>query len=230
MNIAIIPAKEFSKRLKNKNIKILNNQPIISTVIKKLINSKIFDKIYVSTDSNKISKISIKCGAHVNELRPKYLCKNSTTIIDVMNYEVKKLKKKYNDLKFVCCAFPTAVFIEKKHLLKSYRILNKNNKKFVFSVKKVDQRLFKSFYITKNNTCQYIFKKNISIDSKKLSNVYLDAGQFYFSHHRVWVEKKDIDLLNNYLIEINNPIDIDDINDWKKLINLHGSDFNKKSS
>ena len=56
--IALIPARSGSERIKNKNIKTLNNIPLIAYTIKSAINSKIFDKIIVSTDSKKYSKIS----------------------------------------------------------------------------------------------------------------------------------------------------------------------------
>jgi pseudaminic acid cytidylyltransferase len=219
MNIVIIPAKKFSKRIRNKNIKILNNMPLISIVIEKLKKIKIFDKIYVSTDSEKISSISNKYGAEINGLRPKYLCRNSTTLINVMNYEVNKIKKKHKNLNLVCCVLPTAVFITKKVIIDAFKVLKKNNKKFVFSVKKVEPKLLKSFYLTRFNRCKFIFKKNISIDSKKLGNVYMDAGQFYFGHYKAWIERKDVDKQDNYLIEMNNSIDVDVIEDWNKLKN-----------
>jgi len=227
MNIAIVPAKKFSRRLENKNIKKLDKKPIISIVIKKLIKCKIFDKVYVSTDSSKISKISKKYGANINGFRPKYLCKNSASLIDVMNYEIKILKKKYKNLNLVCCVLPTAVFIKNKDLEKAHKILKKNDRKFVFSVQKVEKKLLKSFYLTKTNQCQFLIKKNTSIDSKKLVNTYIDAGQFYFSSHKVWTGGKDIDKFNNSLIEMNNSIDIDDKKDWNKLIKKYAKNFNR---
>ena len=71
MNIAIIPARQGSKRIKGKNIKNFFGKPIISYVIKEVIKSKIFDYIIVSTDSHKIKKISEKYGAKVFFKRPK---------------------------------------------------------------------------------------------------------------------------------------------------------------
>ena len=73
MNVAIIPARSGSKRIKNKNIKLFFGKPIIIYVIKLLIKSKIFDKIIVSTDSNKIAKICAKSGAEILFKRPKSL-------------------------------------------------------------------------------------------------------------------------------------------------------------
>ena len=54
--IAIIPARGGSTRLKNKNISLLSGKPLIQHTIEKVIKSKIFDRIIISTDDEKISK------------------------------------------------------------------------------------------------------------------------------------------------------------------------------
>ena len=58
MILAVIPARAGSKRIKNKNIKKFFGKPIISYSISQALKSKIFDKIIVSTDSDKIANIS----------------------------------------------------------------------------------------------------------------------------------------------------------------------------
>ena len=63
MNIAIIPARGGSKRIPNKNIKNFKGYPLIYWSLKAAISSKLFDKIIVSTDSNKIKKIAEKFRA-----------------------------------------------------------------------------------------------------------------------------------------------------------------------
>ncbi len=60
MNIAIIPARQGSKRIKEKNIKNFLGKPIISYAIKKALSTKLFNYVVVSTDSLKIKKISEK--------------------------------------------------------------------------------------------------------------------------------------------------------------------------
>ena len=65
MNIAIIPARAGSKRIKNKNIKIFKGKPMVAWTIIAAKKSKIFNHILVSTDSKKISKIAVKYGAEV---------------------------------------------------------------------------------------------------------------------------------------------------------------------
>ena len=45
-----------SKGVKNKNLKKINNKPLIYYTIKKALDSKLFEDIVVSTDSLKIQK------------------------------------------------------------------------------------------------------------------------------------------------------------------------------
>ena len=57
MNIAIIPARIGSKRIFQKNIKKFHGKPILLWTIEKIIKSNIFDKIIVSSNSEKVLKI-----------------------------------------------------------------------------------------------------------------------------------------------------------------------------
>ena len=65
MNIAIIPARAGSKRIKNKNLKEFYGKPIIAWSIEEAIKSKCFDEVVVSTDSPSIAEVAIKYGAKV---------------------------------------------------------------------------------------------------------------------------------------------------------------------
>ena len=87
--VAIIPARGGSKRIKGKNFKRINGSSAISNTIKKLQKSKIFNKILVSSDSNKIIKISKKAGAEVPFKRPKKLSGDYISSFDVISHCVK---------------------------------------------------------------------------------------------------------------------------------------------
>jgi len=73
--IAIIPARSGSKGLKDKNIKELNGKPLIAYSIEAALESKQFDKVFVSTDSQVYADIAMKYGADASFLRSE---KNST--------------------------------------------------------------------------------------------------------------------------------------------------------
>ena len=56
-NVTLIPARS-DQRVVNKNITPLNGHPLIAYSIVSAIESKIFDQVVVSTDSEEIKNIS----------------------------------------------------------------------------------------------------------------------------------------------------------------------------
>lgn len=67
--IAIIPARSGSKGLPDKNIKELCGKPLMAYSIECALNSGCFDKVFVSTDSQKYADIAISYGADASFLR-----------------------------------------------------------------------------------------------------------------------------------------------------------------
>ena len=59
-SLAVIPARAGSKRIPEKNIRLFHGKPVITYAIHTAINSGLFEKIIVSTDSEKIAEIAIK--------------------------------------------------------------------------------------------------------------------------------------------------------------------------
>lgn len=88
--ICFVPARSGSKRLKNKNIKILNGKPLIFWTIKKAINVNLFEKIIFSTDSKKYYNILIKY------LKDEKLCTNKI-VLDLRNKKNASSKMKIFD-------------------------------------------------------------------------------------------------------------------------------------
>ena len=100
--IAVVPARQNSKRLKNKNIKSFLGKPLIYYSINEAKKSNFISEVVVSTDSKRIAKISEKFGAIVPFLRNKKLSGDKIETIDVINdlykkYIYKKKKNKTNN-------------------------------------------------------------------------------------------------------------------------------------
>ena len=83
--ICLIPARGGSKRIPRKNIKMFHNKPLIAWTIEAAKRSKIFDDIFVSTDSEKIKKIALSYGAGVPFMRDKYFDNKSPDPSSVSN-------------------------------------------------------------------------------------------------------------------------------------------------
>ena len=48
--IAMIPARMGSKRVKNKNLRLINGKPLIQYVLDTVKNLTIFDEIYINSE------------------------------------------------------------------------------------------------------------------------------------------------------------------------------------
>jgi len=60
--IAEIPARMGSKRVRNKNVRLLNGKPLIYYTIEACKNSSILKDIYVNSESEEIGKLALKYG------------------------------------------------------------------------------------------------------------------------------------------------------------------------
>ena len=93
--LGITLARGGSKGIKKKNIRLINNKPLISYTIKEALRSKYISKYIVSTDCKKIKKISEKFGAEVPFIRPKHLSTNKASSVAALKHAVKFMEKKY---------------------------------------------------------------------------------------------------------------------------------------
>ena len=84
--LAIILARGGSKRLKNKNIRLINSKPLIYWTIKAAKQSNLIDDIVVSTDSKKIALICKKLKVFVPFLRPKKFSGDKSSSIEALQF------------------------------------------------------------------------------------------------------------------------------------------------
>ena len=64
--IAMIPARMGSKRVPNKNLRILAGKPLIAYIIEAVKASKKFDDIYINSESDVFADIA-NADSHANE-------------------------------------------------------------------------------------------------------------------------------------------------------------------
>ena len=109
-NIALIPARSGSKRVKNKNIKKLDNIPLINYTIQSAISCNLFDRIIVVTDSIEYEKIAIDAGAESLGLRPKDISGSNSPDIEWVKWIFKKLDDQNYDFDTFSILRPTSPF------------------------------------------------------------------------------------------------------------------------
>ena len=96
-SICIIPARSGSIRIKNKNIINFSNKPIIYWSILAAKKSKCFKKIFVSTDSQKIEKLS-KNLEKLKSSKDQKISDSKTPLIEVIQHALKEIEISYDVL------------------------------------------------------------------------------------------------------------------------------------
>ena len=181
MKICLIPARSGSKRIKNKNLTNLDGKPIIFYSIDVAINSKIFDKVIVTTDSEKIAKTARMFGAETPFIRPKKISNDTATDLDVLNHFVEFSKKNTIKIDYLCYLYPTAFLINKKILKNSFNILKKNkNCQKVFTICEFRHPIERALRFDKNKNIVFNDKKKIFTRTQNLPKFYYDAAQCYW--------------------------------------------------
>ena len=216
MNLLIIPARGGSKRIPRKNIKIFKGKPIIEWTISTALSLKIFDKVIVSTDDNEIANLSNDLGVDVPFIRPSNLADDNTSTREVILHAIKWYKRKNIDFNYVCCLYPTSIFIKEKDINDAFNKLEKSQEDtYIFSAISYGHPIKRSFFINKKGFSEMFFNNTFQKRTQDLDNAYHDAGQFYIAKPEVWINKKVI-FENSipFLLKRWQSVDIDTFEDW----------------
>ena len=99
-SLAVIIARGGSKRIPNKNIRNFCGKPIIQYSLDVAMKSRMFDEVMVSTDDDKIAKISESSGAKVPFRRSAKTSDDFASTADVLLEVLEQYKKHKSDFKY----------------------------------------------------------------------------------------------------------------------------------
>ena len=177
--IVFIPAREGSKRIRNKNIISLGGKPLIEYSIR--IGLELDYPVYVSTDSKLIAQISQDLGAKVIN-RPVELSQDNSAMIDCMAHALKTLQMENGKIIFFR---PTTPFRDIK-IIKSGIESFKDNNSSLRSIEPLSEAVEKLVYIKDgyvksiNSKIDLTVFPNQSFDKSYRTNGYLDILRPYF--------------------------------------------------
>ena len=214
--IAVIPARGGSKRIPKKNIKPFQGKPLIAYSIETALQSKLFDKVVVSTDDEEIAKIATEYGAEVLH-RPKALADDYTGTDAVAEHAIAYFQEKGERFDYLCTLYATAPLLQEEYLRKGYEALRKSDVVNAFSVTTMPFPIQRTFKVTEEGRCEMFFPEYYQARSQDLEEAYQDAGQFYWKKlnkesDEIMFGKESIPIiLPRYLVQ-----DIDTVEDWER--------------
>ncbi len=211
--IAVVLARSSSKRIKNKNIIDFFNKPMLAYPIEAVLNSKLFEKVFISSDSMEYVNLAKNYGASFLNLRPEVLADDMATTLEVMAYHMKELKLKDEDI--ACCLYGTSVFLQEKHLKNAFETLKQNqNTDYVFTCSPFSASPYRSFSL--ENGVQMAFKEHSNTRTQDLKTLYHDAGLLYMGKAQAFKEMRPIFSPNSIALELS-PLEVQDIDTLEDL-------------
>ena len=213
--IAFIPAKKNSRDLKNKNLKKLKNLSLFEIAILSAKKSKLIDKIYLSSDSEKILKAGSKLNVELIKRR-KDLSSYSTPANAVISDFIKNNLKKNNEDCIIVYLQPTSPFRNNTHIDSAIKNLISKKLRSLVSVTE-NKNFFKSLY-KKKITLDPFFNNNfITKNRQNLKKIYSPNGAIYIFYCKDFVRNQKLSFINSgyYIMNRIDSIDIDDKEDYE---------------
>jgi CMP-N-acetylneuraminic acid synthetase len=89
--IALVPARAGSTRVRGKNIRPLAGHPLIAYTIAAAIESGVFERVVLSTDSEEIREVGLHYGAEAPFLRPAEMAGSTSPDIEWVRHGLAEL-------------------------------------------------------------------------------------------------------------------------------------------
>jgi CMP-N,N'-diacetyllegionaminic acid synthase len=216
--LAIIPARIGSKGIKFKNLKKVNNTTLLGHAIICLKKTKFIDRIFVSTDSKKITNEALNYNIETPFLRPKKLSGDRISDYQVVKDVLLKIErhdnKKYD---VVLLIQPTSPFRLPADIIKSTKTLIKTNADSVWSVSKLDSKMhpLKQLKIYKKKISFFIKSGEKIVARQQLSDLYYRNGICYAIKRSTILNQKSVKgnfciplLIKRQVVNIDNYFDL----------------------
>jgi pseudaminic acid cytidylyltransferase len=216
MRMAVIPARGGSKRIPRKNIRDFCGKPIIAYSIDAAIQSRLFERVIVSTDDDEIAEVARDFGAEIPFMRPAELSNDFTGTIPVIRHAIKAMQAQNVWAQHVCCIYATAPFISAHNIERGWRILLKTGADYAFSVTSFASPIQRAIRITPGGHVAMFQPESYEIRSQDLEKAYHDAGQFYWGRAAAFLDT--IPMFSDHAVPVLLPRyqvqDIDTLEDW----------------
>lgn len=127
-NLAIIPVRAGSTRIKRKNFIDFYGKPLFYYTFIAAQSSKLFEEIIVSTESIEVQNICKELGIKVDYVRPIELSGGDVSLTNVCIDVINHFKKKNKVFDNLCLLWATSPLRDSNDIIKAFSLLNENAK------------------------------------------------------------------------------------------------------
>ena len=178
-NLAVIPARGGSTRLKDKNIFPLGGKPLIRWITEAVIKSKCFDAVVISTDSDEIFE-TLNSDLDVERHdRPEIHATTKSTVLDAMIQLMGSCPK---DLKIDTFSYflPTCPFIDPKDIRAGMKKLKSKKVDTVVSMTEITETIQLACQMSGDSVLPVFDNLECGMtNSKFIKKFFKPSGAFY---------------------------------------------------
>ena len=216
-NLAIIPARSGSKGLKDKNIKLLLGHPMIWYSVQAALESKQFNEVMVSTDSEEYARIARKCGAEVPFMRSAETSSDRASSWDVVREVLLNYKAMGKEFDTVMLLQPTSPLRKAQDIVNAYRLMAEKNADSVVGVCEMDHSPMWSNVLPENCCLEGFIQDEVKERGRQaLDTYYRINGALYLT--KLDYSNLTFDLYTQngfaYKMEKSSSVDVDDLLDF----------------
>lgn len=214
--LALIPARGGSRGLPQKNMRKLVDKPLIEYTIRTAKNSKLIDKVLVSTDDRAIAKFSKSKGAEVPFLRPKKLAQPNSPTMGVILHALDFLRSEQDYVPDVLALLqPTSPLRTVQLLDKSIRLLTNSKASSVLGVTEVKTHPYLCFVNNKSYLKPFKTSFHKYYQRQKFPTFYYPTGSIYTFWNKTVQRYGNVygPNIKPLVIPAENSIDIDSLYD-----------------
>ena len=121
--LCTICARAGSKGVANKNLRLINNKPLIVYSIEQAIATKLFDQIVVSSDSKEIREVALANGATFCVDRPAELATDTAPKLPAIKHCVENAEGKFGQFEVIIDLDATAPLRESSDIIGALELL-----------------------------------------------------------------------------------------------------------
>jgi CMP-N,N'-diacetyllegionaminic acid synthase len=211
----LIPARQGSKGLPNKNTKILGNKPLVEYSIDFAIqNMKVDDELCISTNDPQVIKVAESKGIKIPFIRPEILSNDKATSYDVIKHALNHYKN-YKKFDAILLLQPTSPFRYKQDLISLINEYDEETE-MVTSVCLAKENPYFTLFEEDDNGFLQKSKKADFERRQDCPKIYLFNGSMYLIKVEAIKKYKisEIKKIKKIIMPIERSIDIDTIEDW----------------
>jgi CMP-N,N'-diacetyllegionaminic acid synthase len=220
--LAIIPARGGSKGLPRKNIRLLNDLPLIAWPIKAAQSSKYIDRVVVTTDDDEIAAIALEYGAEVPFLRPKEFATDTSPSSEAIVHAINFCTKNYEEYSYIVLLEPTSPLTEAFDVDKALEILINSSGLAIVGTSKVEAtHPIYCATIGSNGFLKPFNRASFSMPIRRqdVDDLYFFEGSLYISDTTKYLESHTFyhEFTLPYLVPAWKALEIDTLLDFIKI-------------